>query len=37
VDGEQEQDENKEFADAINGEDSINLLFDNEGGKDFLE
>jgi hypothetical protein len=35
--GEQEQDESEEFADAINGEDGINLLSDNEGDKDFLE
>jgi hypothetical protein len=37
LDREQEQDENEEFADAIDGEDGINLLSNDEGGKDFLE
>jgi hypothetical protein len=37
LDGEQEQDKNKEFANTIDGEDGINLLSDDEGGKDFLE
>jgi hypothetical protein len=37
LDLEQEQDEDKEFNNLIDKEDSINLLSDNEGGKDFLE
>jgi hypothetical protein len=37
LDGEEEQDENEEFAYAIEGEEGINLLFDDEGGKDFLK
>jgi hypothetical protein len=37
LDGEQEQDEDEEFDDAIDKEDSINLLSDDEGDKDFLE
>ncbi len=37
LDGEQEQDEDEEFNDAINREDGINLLSDDKGGKDFLE
>jgi hypothetical protein len=37
LDGEQEQDEDKKFDYAINKEDGINLLSDDEGGKDFLE
>jgi hypothetical protein len=37
LDREQDQDENKEFADAIDREDGINLLSDNEGDKDFLK
>jgi hypothetical protein len=37
LDGEQKQDENEEFANAIDGEDGINLLSNHEGGKDFLE
>jgi hypothetical protein len=37
VDGEQEQDEDEEFNNAINKENSINLLSDKKGGKDFLE
>jgi hypothetical protein len=37
LDGEHEQDENKEFADAIDGEDGINILSDDEGCNDFLK
>jgi hypothetical protein len=37
LDGEQEQDVDEEFNDAIDREDGINLLSDNKGGKDFLE
>ncbi len=37
LDGEQEQDLDKEFDDAINREDGINFLLDNEGEEGFLE
>ena len=37
LDGEQEQDVDKEFNDATDRENGINLLSDNKGGKEFLE
>ncbi len=37
LNGEQEQDVDKEFDNAINREDGINLLSDNKEGKDFFE
>jgi hypothetical protein len=37
LDGEQEQDEDKEFNNTIDMEDSINLLLDVKGGKDLPE
>jgi hypothetical protein len=37
LDGEQEQDVDKECDNAVDREDGINLLSDKEGGKDFLD
>jgi hypothetical protein len=37
LDEEYDHDENKEFANTIDGEDGINLLSDDEGHKDFQQ